>query len=192
MNSLHISSVRRPSKRRMIGVVLPVVLVVLTILTGLVVTQVRRSTTDERLAANTRESVMMDNAVQTVLRWCEWQVVGAPFNTRNAAGTATTPAWEIAANWNDANAVEFTGLRTTGVNDLMPGMVDDPRCVIEDVTAELQPPISPTGMNASGPNGIDSRWRKYRITARVLIAAPDLQGGQRQMLTQSELRLYTD
>ncbi len=66
----------------MTGVVLPVVLVVLTILTGLVVTQVRRSATDERLAANTRESVMMDSAVQTALRWCEWRVTGAPFNTK--------------------------------------------------------------------------------------------------------------
>ena len=46
----------RASARRMTGVVLPVVLVILTILTGLVVTQVKRGTTDERLAANARET----------------------------------------------------------------------------------------------------------------------------------------
>ena len=169
------------------GVVLPVVLVILTILTGLVVTQVRRSATDERLAANTRESVMMDNAVQTTLRWCEFQVVGAPFNTALADSTATDPAWKIAANWtNSLKSLNFTG--TT----LVPGMTSDPACVVEDVTCDLQPPISPTGSNTSGCNGIDGRWKKYRITARVQVDAPDLRGGFREMMTQSELRIYTD
>jgi hypothetical protein len=172
--------------RSMMGVVLPVVLVILTVLTGLVITQVRRGTTDERLAANARETVMLDNAVQTTLRWCEWRVIDRPFNTVTVAGTATTPAWRIAANWNDANSLNFTG---TG---LMPGINGDPTCIVEDATCELQPPISPTGMNASGCNGIDSRWRKFRITARVRINAPDLPNGWREMMAQSELRLYTD
>ncbi len=69
-------------------------------------------------------------------------------------------------------------------------MVSDPACVIEDVTCDLQPPISPTGSNTSGCNGIDGRWIKYRITARVQIAAPDLRGGVREMFAQSELRIY--
>ena len=64
----------------MIGVVLPVVLVVLTVLTGLVVTQVRRGALDERLAGNTRR-VNLDGAAQTVLRWCEARVILAPLNT---------------------------------------------------------------------------------------------------------------
>ena len=67
--------------QRMMGVVLPVVLVVLTVLTGLVVTQIRRSAVDERLAANTRESVQLDNSVQTVLRWCEARITLAPQTT---------------------------------------------------------------------------------------------------------------
>ena len=171
----------------MMGVVLPVVLVVLTILTGLVVTQVRRSATDERLAANTRESVMMDSAVQTTLRMCEWQVNKAPFNVVKAAGNATDPAWKIATNWTDP----LKSLNVRGVT-LMPGMVSEPVCVIEDVTCDLQPPVSPTGSNTSGCNGIDGRWRKYRITARVQVAAPDLRGGLREMFTQSELRIYTE
>ena len=136
--------------RRMIGVVLPVVLVILTVLTGLVITQVKRGTTDERLAANARETVMLDNAVQTTLRWCEWRVIDRPFNTINVAGTAATPAWKLAANWNDANSLNFTGTA------LLPGINGDPTCVVEDATCELQPPISPTGMNSGGCNGIDS------------------------------------
>src|SRR5512141_2481594 len=99
----------RGGARRMIGVVLPVVLVILPVLTGLVVTQVKRGTTDERLAATARERGVLDNAVQTTLRWCEWRVIDRPFNTVTAAGTATTPAWRVAANWNDANSLNFTG-----------------------------------------------------------------------------------
>ncbi len=72
----------------MIGVVLPVVLVVLTVLTGLIVTQVRRNAMDERLAANTRETVQLDNSVQTVLRWCEARSL-APQRTITVAPSTT-------------------------------------------------------------------------------------------------------
>ena len=51
------------SRRRQSGVVLAMVLVVLAVLTGLLLTQMKRSATDERLAANVRETVMLDNAV---------------------------------------------------------------------------------------------------------------------------------
>ena len=172
--------------RRTSGVVLPVVLVVLTVLTGLVVAQMRRTSTDERLAANVRESVMLDNAVQTALRWCEWQVIERPRNTVNVAGTPATPAWRIDANWSDATSLNFAGTA------LAPGQSDDPACIIEDATCELQPPISPTGMDTAGCNGIDSRWRKFRITARVRVTAPDLPDGVREMMAQSELRLFAD
>ena len=186
MTSIRIFPASPALPRRMMGVVLPVVLVILTVLTGLVITQVKRGTTDERLAANARETVMLDNAAQTTLRWCEWRVIDRPFNTVTVAGTTTTPAWRMAANWNDANSLNFTGTA------LMPGINGDPTCIVEDATCELQPPISPTGMNASGCNGIDSRWRKFRITARVRLNAPDLPNGWREMMAQSELRLYTD
>jgi hypothetical protein len=170
----------------MIGVVLPVVLVILTVLTGLIVTQVRRGTTDERLAANARESVLLDGAVQTYLRICEDAVMRTPFNIVNVAGNPTTPAWRIAGNWADASSLNVTGIT------LVTGMSGDPTCIVEDATCDLQPPISPTGMNASGCNGIDARWRKFRITARIRIDAPDLPGGVREMMSQSELRLYTN
>jgi Tfp pilus assembly protein PilX len=63
--------------------VLPIVLVILVVLTGLVVTQIRRSTVDERLAANAREYSLMDNAAQTVLRWCELRIVNFPARNRH-------------------------------------------------------------------------------------------------------------
>jgi hypothetical protein len=173
-----------PRGRR--GFVLPVVLVVLTVLTGLAVTQMKRTVTDERLAANARETVMLDNAAQTTLRWCEWHVIDQPRTTVTVSGTSATPAWRIPANWSDANSLNFTG--TT----LVPGMNGDPTCIVEDATCELQPPVSPTGMDTDGCNGIDSRWRKFRITARVRVMAPDLAGGVREVIAQSELRLFGD
>jgi hypothetical protein len=176
--------VQRWPRRR--GVVLPVVLVVLTVLTGLVIAQMKRTATDERLAANVRETVMLDNAVQTALRWCEWQVIEQPQNTVNVAGTAAAPAWRVVANWSDATSLNFPGAA------LAPGMSGDPACVIEDATCELQPPLSPTGMDTSGCNGIDRRWRKFRITARVRVTAPDLPDGVREVMAQSELRLFDE
>jgi hypothetical protein len=186
MDFERISRSRRVVRSRMIGVVLPVVLVILTVLTGLVVTQVRRGTTDERLAANARESVLLDGAVQTYLRICEDAVMRTPFNIVNVSGNATTPAWHIAGNWADGSSLNVTGMT------LVTGMQGDPTCIVEDATAELQPIASRTGMDEGGGITLDPRWRKYRITARIRIDAPDLPGGFREMMSQSELRLYTN
>ncbi len=188
-------TVRSASPQRMIGVVLPVVLVVLTVLTGLVVTQIRRTAVDERLAANTRESVQLDSSVQTVLRWCEARITQAPLRTAVVApGTALTPpAWAKASvNWTTtANNLDFSG----GAN-LLPGLNADPSCVIEDATCELAPPISPTGQTGAsacpGNGDLDARWRKFRITARVSTPAPDMTGGNRFTFAQSELRLFIE
>lgn len=176
----------------MMGVVLPVVLVVLTVLTGLVVTQIRRNAVDERLAANTRETIQLDSAVQTVLRWCEAAVTVAPQNIITVPLEAPTaaPAWDRnSANWADATSLNFTG--SAAQLGFPPSLNTDPSCVIEAATCELLPPISPTGQAATGCGGIDPRWRKFRITARVSTPAPDM-GGNRQMFAQSEVRLFID
>ena len=96
------------------GVVLPIVLVILTVLTGLVVTQIRRSTVDERLAANTRETVLLDSAVQTALRWCEARIIAAPKDTVTIAVNIDAPGvppWTpTSATWNnDALSLNFIG-----------------------------------------------------------------------------------
>ena len=168
------------------GVVLPVVLVILTILTGLVVTQLQRNTIDERLAANARETLMIDGALQTALRWCEYRVTVRPRETQLAAGNGTTPAWNIAANWGDATSLNFTGIA------LVPGAALDPACVVEDVTDELVPVTTGRSGRAEARVGIDPRFRKYRVTARVRVAAPDMANGWREMMAQSDLRLYID
>lgn len=195
MNKTVYSAFSRSRSRqahRMIGVVLPVVLVVLTVLTGLVVTQIRRNAVDERLAANTRESIQLDSAVQTILRWCEAAVTVAPQNVRTVPLEPANqpPAWDrTSANWNPGpTSFEFTG--TTAQLGL-PNVNINPSCVIEAATCELLPPISPTGQTLTGCGGIDPRWRKFRITARVSTPAPDM-GGTRTVFAQSEVRLFID
>lgn len=190
-------NLRRVQAHRMMGVVLPVVLVVLTILTGLVVTQIRRGAVDERLAANTRESVQLDSSAQTVLRWCEARITLAPQTTATVApGTsATAPAWaKTSANWTTTgNNLDFQ----LGAN-VLPGLNANPSCVIENATCELYPPISPTGQVAQsnpaciGAGELDPRWRKFRITAQVSTPAPDMIGGSRVTFAQSELRLFIE
>lgn len=175
--------------RHSLGVVLPIVLVILTVLTGLVVSQVRRGTIDERLAANARESVMLDDAAQTVLRFCEFQVVRRPLNTALASGAAGIAAWNVAANWTTAS----TSLDFTGINLMQGAGAIDPACVVEDATCELQPEIGRNGMGpGAGCNGIHHRWRKFRITSRVRINAPDLPLGWREVMSQSDVRLLID
>jgi Tfp pilus assembly protein PilX len=188
------SAIPAPPVQRMLGVVLPVVLVVLTVLTGLVVTQIRRSTIDERLAANTRESVHLDSSVQTVLRWCEARVTQQPQGTITvtpAPDNTSLPAWDAtSANWNNATSLDFQGGAAVW------GLTADPSCVIEDATCELAPPISPTGQTGAsacpGNGDLDPRWRKFRITARVVAPAVDMIGGNRTMYAQSELRLFIE
>ena len=148
--------------------VLPVVLVVLTVLTGLVVTQIRRSAVDERLAANARESVQLDRSVQTVLRWCEARITRAPLRT-----ATVTPA--TVASPRHGRKVPPTGRTRQKVwipsAQRLPGLNADPSCVIEDATCELAPPISPTGQTGNstcpGNGDLDARWQKFRITATV-------------------------
>lgn len=176
----------------MIGVVLPVVLVVLTVLTGLVVTQVRRGALDERLAGNTRETVNLDGAAQTVLRWCEARVTLFPLNTVNvqpAANNTQLPAWRVAANWNTTtNSLDFAGANLWQA--MSPGF--PPACVIELATCELAPPIGRPEKGHDGCNGNDPRWMKFRITSRVATPAPDMPAGDRFAFAQSELRIWVD
>lgn len=183
---------RAVAKHRMIGVVLPVVLIVLTVLTGLVVTQIRRGAIDERLAGNTRETVNLDGATQTVLRWCEARLILFPLNTvtvQPAPDNTQPPAWRVAANWGTTtNSLDFSGTNLwQGMSAAFP-----PACVIELATCELAPPIGRPERGANGCNGNDPRWMKFRITSRVATPAPDIAAGDRFAFAQSELRLWID
>jgi Tfp pilus assembly protein PilX len=92
---------------RQSGVVLPVVLVVLVVVTTLVLTQVRRGTVDERLAGNWSRSISGETSAESTLRWCEMELQREPRlwdGVVLAANFAATPAWRT-NTWNQAASI---------------------------------------------------------------------------------------
>lgn len=187
------------ARRRQVGVVLPIVLVILVIMTALVVTQVKRTTVDQRMAANAQENVALDAAAKAVLGWCEFQIQrsnrGTPgVNTPRSMPAPTPPAaaaWRTGANW-----AAFSYTPAAGA-PIMPG-ITFAQCLIEEATDELEGGVS--NNDDRGTGGRDCRWRKYRTTAQVQMAAPDFLGnatlnvqpGFRAHFVQGEMRLYSN
>ena len=158
------------------GLVMPVVLVLLVIVTMIVVTQLRRGLVDERFAAALRTNSVSDSAAQTILRWCELRITRAPENTIqiSAPVTPAEAAWKVEGNWDATRTLRFTGISLPGITDSA--------CLIERADGELMGSVSDTGL-AADPTGM-ARWLKFRITARVQREA----GGFDH--AQSEFRLY--
>ena len=173
------------------GVVLPIVLIILVILTALVVTQVRRTTVDQRMAANAQESVALDTAAKAVLSWCEADIQRAnrgngtnmPRSMPAPPDNTATAAWLVQANWTNSSYTPTSGTPLANVAAAT--------CLIEDATDELEGDIG----------GIrECRWKKYRTTAQVLAPAPDLPAravpfvpaGFRAYFAQGEMRLYSN
>lgn len=158
------------------GFVLPISLILLVILTAVVASQLQRAILDERMAANSRENVVVDSAAQTVLRWCELQVTNTPDSTVSVVAPARVDlaAWKDPANWVPAKTFTVTGVDLPGVKSHA--------CLMERAEAELFSGISDSG-DPADPGGRD-RWIKYRITARVERNANGFDHAQ------SELRIY--
>ncbi|MCE2985612.1 MAG: hypothetical protein LW849_07735 [Burkholderiales bacterium] len=159
------------SPRLQQGLVLPIVLIMMVILTSLVITQVRRSTIDQQLAVNSRGYSLAESALQSVLRKCERDLLRQGDAPEPAAGN---PAWRDAAQW----ANNMLNLDSDVKVDY-PGIQQNYGCLLEDASAELQPPMTNEDFS---PEQQDRGWRKYRVTARVTLVS-----GQ-QLHLQSELR----
>lgn len=192
MNHLPVSPLQRSR-----GIVLPIVLVILVILTALVVTQVRRTTIDQRMAANAQESVALDAAAKAVLGWCEVDLQRANRGVGNMPQSMLAPAsnaaaaWRVPANWVASGYTPATGAQLLATATFA-------QCLIEDATDELEGGVSNASDGQTG--GRDCRWRKYRTTAQVRAPAPDLPAnaalgtpaGMRAYFAQGEMRLYSN
>lgn len=169
---------------RQAGVVLPIVLVMLVVVTTLVLTQVRRGTVDERLASNWSRAISGETAAESTLRWCEMELHREPRlwdGVVLAADYAVNPAWRT-NKWADA-----ANILTVDANLRPPGSTSA-ACIIEDATEELAC-NSTQSQDAMGGAGCRSPYfRKYRITARVIF--PDATAfGNVTYRSQSEIRL---
>jgi Tfp pilus assembly protein PilX len=172
---------------RQAGVVLPIVLVVMMVVTTLVLTQVRRGTVDERLAGNWSRAITGQTAAESMVRYCEarlfannneearkWKQFANRPISENFVGT---PAWASNLNANQIITIQA---------DLLPAGATAATCVVEDATSELQGGIYQEN-NTPGAGVSDPYLWKYRITATVIFADATLFGNVTYM-AQSEVR----
>jgi len=176
-------SVTKPKQR---GFVLIVVLMLVVSLTLIVIAQIRRSTGGQMITSNSSQYALAESAAQTVLRYCESQFMVSPTMTVTTPGVRGTDqaAWRDPAKWLASQTKPITGVTFPGVASFS--------CLIEDATSELIPSslsndVNPESATAAsmcaGAAGISPTMCKYRVTARVTLAA-----NQQQMSLQSEIR----
>ncbi len=176
-----------PIQQRQRGVVLPIVLVVMMVVTTLVITQVRRGIVDERLASNWSSSISRQTATESVLRLCELRVLTVerhawdtplPSDQFNISGV---PAWNSNVTANLKKTVPQADLPAIGASSA--------ECIIENATNELTPDVNLASSNEQnrGRSGIEPNLRKYRFTA--VLTFPDSTAiGAVTYRSQSEIR----
>jgi len=165
---------QRPDQR---GIVLPVVLVMLMLMTITVMFLMRRGTVDELLASNVRQVTTLDTAAQFALRSCERLLWVSPPGIAPAAGDPNPPpvvtapaanataAWRVNANWTNSGVT--LGTTPAEVTALFGDGIAAVRCLYEDASAELEINVGNVSNTSTGLN-LDNTWRKYRITAEVV------------------------
>jgi Tfp pilus assembly protein PilX len=169
------------------GVILPIVLVVLMIVTTLVVTQVRRGTVDERLAGNWSRLVSGETASESLLRLCEHVVINVEYKHADwwlpSTNYANTPIWQVPFNTIDPARVKvFT--------NSLPAGATSGHCLIENATSELIELRDQGGdseQSQQAGSGRNPYLRKHRFTSVVTFADGTAFGGVTYR-SQSEIR----
>jgi hypothetical protein len=168
------------------GFTLILAMILLMVITLVVVYQVRRSTTDQRLAANLHEQVVLDQSTDTVLRWCEGMVVntyrsGATLNVISTPAGAK-PAWVNPDNFSSSSHYFYSY-----PDNLASDHISSEGCLIETL------PIAASSVDQSELPGGNAGVGviRFRITARVVFSAdgPALVAASHTDILQSELRL---
>lgn len=127
-----------PPRTSQRGVVLPLALVMLVMVTLIAVVALRGVTTEERISANLRSSSIGFEQAELALRYCE-QIVstgGPDLNDKRIDSTDTTGlAWRNTASW----ATGFAKLQTPPPAQYLDTSrpVSQPACLIESVRAPL-------------------------------------------------------
>ena len=150
------------------GVVLPLALVMLVMVTLIAVVALRGVTTEERISANLRSSSIAFEQAELALRYCEGIAMlgGTPLTDARIDSTSTTGlAWRTASNWETKNQPGHPKLQ----HPLMAQYLDPnrpgfrPACLIEATRAPLDPTVASTRVDNSA----------YTVTARGF-GDPDL------------------
>ena len=174
--------------RKQSGVILPIVLVVMMVVTTLVLTQVKRGTVDERLAGNWSRVVSGETAAESLLRLCEHVVVNVErdrWDTKYQSTDFTnTPAWKTPTAQLDPLKIK------TVTPNMLPAGATGGICIIENATSELnaiQYQGSSSEQSGSAGSGMNANLRKYRFTTAVTFADGTAFGGVTYH-SQSEVR----
>lgn len=156
------ASMMQKESQRECGIALPIVLIFMVVMMLLGVTVIRNVTLGEKMAGNLRNQQLAFQATEKALRYCENAVqgtvpAGGPTPTKQTP--ATPDLWDVADNWATGSAVSVAVPRTVGAdNNPVDGLVEAPRCMVEDVTDTLA--LDPTEIKK------DESLQVYRITAR--------------------------
>jgi Tfp pilus assembly protein PilX len=170
------------------GVILPIVLVVMMVVTTLVITQVKRATVDERLAGNWSRLVSGETAAESMLRLCEHVVINVERDRWDGKYQSTdfvnSPAWRTPTAQLDPTKIKiFT-------QDILPPGATGGNCIIENATSELlaiENQGSDYDHSGTAGSGRNSNLRKYRFTTAVTFAEGTAFGGVTYH-SQSEVR----
>ena len=175
------------SSRIQRGVILPIVLVVMMVVTTLVLTQVKRGTVDERLAGNWSRVVSGETAAESLLRLCEHTVINVDWKYAKwwypSTNFTATPAWKVPLPQLDPTKVKI-------FTDTLPPGATGAYCVIEDATSELGTVKNFTGENEQNQQlgaGKNANLMKHRFTTAVTFADGTAFGGVTYH-SQSEIR----
>ena len=168
------------------GVVLPIVLVVMMVVTTLVLTQVRRATVDERLAGNWSRAISGQAAAESLVRYCEGRLFENGFEQarlyKQDPNRVLSENFQTAAWRSNLNANQYI----TIAPNLLPAGATAARCVVEDATSELLGGVYEESKNP-GSGTVDPYLWKYRITAATTFSDATVFGNVTYR-AQSEVR----
>jgi type IV pilus assembly protein PilX len=161
------------------GVVLPLALVMLVMVTLIAVVALRGVTSEERIAANLRSSSVAFEQSELALRYCEQIALtgGTPLNNARIDSTSTTgQAWRNPANWLSS----FPQLQTPPTAQYQDPArpVTPPACLIEAVRAPFDPTVTSTRVDNSAytvtAHGFGDTNAGFRATVQTQLRPPPL------------------
>jgi len=161
------------------GVVLPLALVMLVMVTLIAVVALRGVTTEERISANLRSSSVAFEQSELALRYCEQIALtgGIPLNNARIDSTSTTgQAWRNPANWLSTFPQLQTPPTTQYQDPARP--VTPPACLIEAVRAPFDPTVTSTRVDNSAytvtAHGFGDTNAGFRATVQTQLRPPPL------------------
>jgi Tfp pilus assembly protein PilX len=161
------------------GVVLPLALVMLVMVTLIAVVALRGVTTEERISANLRSSSVAFEQSELALRYCEQiaLVGGAPLDAARIDSTSVTGlAWRNPNNW----STTFAKLQQPPIAQYLDPArpVTAPACLIEAVRAPLDTTVTSSRVENAAftvtARGFGDNGGGFRTTVQTQLRPPPL------------------